>query len=261
MERRLAEAARLGFTIALVPPGVDTSECCRTVCVRCARQHHRRCAGAADEIAVNAAAAPTDAAIGWMTSQPRPETKCSCDPSHAAGDRRPAGAGHRAARRPRADPARPHRRADRARLRRAASRPSATAASRWTCATRRPGCASCPRWTAPWCCPPTAAASFGPTCNWFPTRRSPPTSRAPGTGPPNAPRSRPAIPLMSVSHSMSIVTVYVAGERHVVADSATILSRANQAIATLERYKIAARRGEQAAVARPRSRTSSRCAT
>lgn len=44
-------------------------------------------------------------------------------------------------------------------------------------------------------------------------------------------------PVVSVSHSMSIVTVYVAGERHVVADSATILSRANQAIATLERYK------------------------
>ena len=36
---------------------------------------------------------------------------------------------------------------------------------------------------------------------------------------------------------MNIVTVYVGGERHVVADSATILSRANQAIATLERYK------------------------
>lgn len=44
-------------------------------------------------------------------------------------------------------------------------------------------------------------------------------------------------PVISVSHSMSIVTVYVSGERHVVADSATILSRANQAIATLERYK------------------------
>src|ERR1700761_5561641 len=44
-------------------------------------------------------------------------------------------------------------------------------------------------------------------------------------------------PVISVSHSMNIVTVYVAGERHVMADSATILSRANQAIATLERYK------------------------
>src|ERR1700684_1029266 len=44
-------------------------------------------------------------------------------------------------------------------------------------------------------------------------------------------------PVISVSHSMNIVTVYVGGERHVVADSATILSRANHAIATLERDK------------------------
>src|SRR5205085_11604434 len=44
-------------------------------------------------------------------------------------------------------------------------------------------------------------------------------------------------PVISVSHSMSIVTVYVAGERHVMADSATLQSRANQAVATLERYK------------------------
>ena len=43
-------------------------------------------------------------------------------------------------------------------------------------------------------------------------------------------------PVISVSHSMSMVTVYVAGERHVVPDSATILSRANQTIDTLERY-------------------------
>ena len=44
-------------------------------------------------------------------------------------------------------------------------------------------------------------------------------------------------PVISVSQSMNLVTVYVGGERHVVADSATILSRANQAVATLERYK------------------------
>src|SRR6202790_179763 len=44
-------------------------------------------------------------------------------------------------------------------------------------------------------------------------------------------------PVVAVSHSMSIVTVYVVGERHVMADSATILSRANQTAATLERYK------------------------
>lgn len=44
-------------------------------------------------------------------------------------------------------------------------------------------------------------------------------------------------PVVSVSQSMSIVSVYVAGERHVIASSPTILSRANQAVATLERYK------------------------
>lgn len=44
-------------------------------------------------------------------------------------------------------------------------------------------------------------------------------------------------PVISVSHAMNIVTVYVGGERHVVADSATILSRFNPTIATLERYK------------------------
>jgi len=44
-------------------------------------------------------------------------------------------------------------------------------------------------------------------------------------------------PVISVSQSMSIVSVYVDGRRHVLTDSATILSRANQALATLERYK------------------------
>ena len=44
-------------------------------------------------------------------------------------------------------------------------------------------------------------------------------------------------PVVSVSQSMSIVSVYVAGQRHVLASSPTILSRANQALATLERYK------------------------
>jgi diadenylate cyclase len=44
-------------------------------------------------------------------------------------------------------------------------------------------------------------------------------------------------PVISVSQSMSIVSVYVDGRRHVLSHSATILSRANQAMATLERYK------------------------
>ena len=44
-------------------------------------------------------------------------------------------------------------------------------------------------------------------------------------------------PVISVSASMSIVSVYIEGRRHVLTDSATIISRANQALATLERYK------------------------
>ena len=44
-------------------------------------------------------------------------------------------------------------------------------------------------------------------------------------------------PVISVSASMSIISVYVEGRRHVLTDSATIISRANQALATLERYK------------------------
>jgi diadenylate cyclase len=45
-------------------------------------------------------------------------------------------------------------------------------------------------------------------------------------------------PVISVSQSMRIIALYVDGRRHVVDDSAAILSRANQALATLERYKL-----------------------
>ena len=45
-------------------------------------------------------------------------------------------------------------------------------------------------------------------------------------------------PVISVSKSMSTVTIYLDGRRHVLEDSSAILARANQAIATLERYRI-----------------------
>ena len=45
-------------------------------------------------------------------------------------------------------------------------------------------------------------------------------------------------PVISVSQSMQIIAVYVGGTRYVVEDSGQILSRANQALATLERYKL-----------------------
>ena len=74
--------------------------------------------------------------------------------------------------------------------------------------------------------------------SWCPTRRSPPTSPAPGTAPPTGSTSRPSSPVISVSQSMSIIAIYVAGQRYVLEDSTQILSRANQALATLERYKL-----------------------
>lgn len=45
-------------------------------------------------------------------------------------------------------------------------------------------------------------------------------------------------PVISVSQSMHIIALYVAGVRYVLEDTGAILSRANQALATLERYKL-----------------------
>ena len=46
------------------------------------------------------------------------------------------------------------------------------------------------------------------------------------------------LPVISVSKSMNIIALYLDGRRYVLEDSATILSKANQALATLERYKM-----------------------
>jgi diadenylate cyclase len=45
-------------------------------------------------------------------------------------------------------------------------------------------------------------------------------------------------PVISVSKSMRIIAVYTGGARYVLEESTTILSRAHQALATLERYKL-----------------------
>ncbi len=45
-------------------------------------------------------------------------------------------------------------------------------------------------------------------------------------------------PVISVSQSMRLIALYLEGRRYVLDDSAAILSRANQALATLERYKM-----------------------
>jgi diadenylate cyclase len=46
------------------------------------------------------------------------------------------------------------------------------------------------------------------------------------------------LPVISVSQSMNLIALYIGGVRHVLEDSGAILSRANQALATLERYKL-----------------------
>ncbi len=45
-------------------------------------------------------------------------------------------------------------------------------------------------------------------------------------------------PVIAVSQSMRIVALYIGSHRHVLEDSSAILSRSNQALATLERYKL-----------------------
>jgi len=44
-------------------------------------------------------------------------------------------------------------------------------------------------------------------------------------------------PVISVSQSMRIIALYLNGKRHVIEDSDLLLSKANQALATLERYQ------------------------
>lgn len=44
-------------------------------------------------------------------------------------------------------------------------------------------------------------------------------------------------PVIAVSQSMSVITLYVEGGRHVLDAPATIVTRANQALGTLERYR------------------------
>ncbi len=44
-------------------------------------------------------------------------------------------------------------------------------------------------------------------------------------------------PVVAVSQSMNVITLYVEGHRYVLVEPAMVLTRANQAIATLERYR------------------------
>lgn len=45
------------------------------------------------------------------------------------------------------------------------------------------------------------------------------------------------LPVIAVSQSMNLITVYANGSRHVLKDSAEIIARANQALGAIERYR------------------------
>ncbi|MEZ0076997.1 DNA integrity scanning diadenylate cyclase DisA [Planotetraspora sp. GP83] len=47
-----------------------------------------------------------------------------------------------------------------------------------------------------------------------------------------------SLPVIAISKSMRIIALYLDGTRYVLEESAAILSKANQALATLERYKL-----------------------
>ena len=56
------------------------------------------------------------------------------------------------------------------------------------------------------------------------------------------------VPVISVSQSMQIIALYVNGLRHVLEGSEKVLARANQALATLERYSARLGPGHQLTV-------------
>ena len=71
-----------------------------------------------------------------------------------------------------------------------------------------------------------------------PDPRSPPTSPAPGTAPLSASTSRPAIRSSRSASRCTSSRCTSTADGYVLEDSSAILSRANQALATLERYKL-----------------------
>ena len=66
---------------------------------------------------------------------------------------------------------------------------------------------------------------------------------------------------LGVSEEMGVINVYAGGAKHQLQDVGRLLDRANQALQTLERYKVRLDDAHRQPDRRSRSRTSSRCAT
>ena len=101
-----------------------------------------------------------------------------------------------------------------------------------------PACASWPRWTARIIVDRDVTRILRAAVHLMPDHTIP--SEETGTRHRTADRvaRQTGFPVISVSQSMQIIAAYVGETRHVLEDSGQILSRANQALATLERYKL-----------------------
>ena len=112
------------------------------------------------------------------------------------------------------------------------------AASPSTSRSPPPACASWPRWTARIIVDKDITRIHRAAVHLMPDHTIP--SEETGTRHRTADRvaRQTGFPVISVSQSMQIIAAYVGETRHVLEDSGQILSRANQALATLERYKL-----------------------
>ena len=111
------------------------------------------------------------------------------------------------------------------------------AASRWMSSTPRPRCASWPRWTGRSCSTGGADRIIRAGVQLMPDA----TIDTVETGTRHRTADRVArqtgVPVVSISASMSTIALYLDHHRHLVENSDQILSRANQALQTLERYR------------------------
>jgi diadenylate cyclase len=76
-----------------------------------------------------------------------------------------------------------------------------------------------------------------PTCTWSPTPTCPPPRRAPRHRTAERVARSIDVPVISISEDMAIVAVYAKDQKHTLEPIPRLLTRANQAIQTLERYK------------------------
>ena len=264
LERRLAEAARLGFTEAVIPSDARQSE-------QIAMSRHGLLIHAVPTVAdalrpsghppgpgpsggrtltritpIGRRPRPRGFCLRWRTEQRHERSRSRDGTKRGAGRygaepsaRLPGAgrAGNPVAGWVRADPARPYGCAGGARSRSRGAGP----VHRWLRARcpvhRRRRCGSWPRWTARSCWTPAptkimrAGVHLMPDASIFTAET--------GTRHRTADRvaRQTGVPVIAVSASMATISLYVDAYRQFVENPDQILARANQALQTLERYR------------------------